>query len=110
MWHKHVSRWEDQKDPDQLEREAQARKRNFGFNKRYLPTLEISMKKQMYDELGGRSNKIITNLPIMLLRQKWPILVMLSMNLIRQIHTNAKFNFYMTNLKINKINEYVFFI
>ena len=53
MWHKHSANYLDYTNEEQQARIASANKRNFGYNTRYVPTLPISKKLQMYTELGG---------------------------------------------------------
>ena len=53
MWHKHAANYLDYTSEEEQARIAKANKRNFGYNLRYVPTLEISRKMEMYEELGG---------------------------------------------------------
>ena len=53
MWHKYSANYLDYTSHEEQERIAKAHKRDFGFNRRYKPTLEISKKWEMYNELGG---------------------------------------------------------
>ena len=54
MWHRSAAFQLDSISQAEQARIARENKRNFGFNLRYNPTLEISKKREMYDELGGK--------------------------------------------------------
>ena len=53
MWHKHAVNQLEAMSDEELTLIAEKNKRDFGFTKRYTPTLEISTKRKMYKELGG---------------------------------------------------------
>ena len=54
MWHRSAAFYLDSTSQEEQARIAKANKRNFGFNLRYKPQLEISKKREMYEELGGK--------------------------------------------------------
>ena len=54
LWPKHAANNLGKKSYEEREALAQRNKRNFGFFQRYKPSLEISTRRNMYIELGGK--------------------------------------------------------
>ena len=46
--------WQDSMSEEEKIELAEANKRSWGYGQFYKPTLEISMKKKLYEELGGK--------------------------------------------------------